>query len=76
MHQPNGFLGNSQGWNYCPHLVGKEIEACDTQLGNDLIFHSHDSLGQESGQGVCARLPDNKSEVLGIGGRNNYSPRS
>lgn len=31
VHYSNLFLENSQGQNYCPHLMDKEIEACDTE---------------------------------------------
>ena len=31
VHYSNLFLENSQGQNYCPHLMDKETEACDTE---------------------------------------------
>ena len=48
VHYSNLFLENSQGQHYCPHLMGKETEACDTEEMSP-FFSFYDSLGQESG---------------------------
>ena len=46
MHYSNLFLENSQGQNYCPHLMDKETEARDTEEMTP-FFSFYDSFRQE-----------------------------
>ena len=45
-HYSNLFPENSQGQNYCPHLMDKETEAYDTEEMTP-FFSFYDNLGQE-----------------------------